>query len=347
MSDGEVDRKAPANDSPGPGPSQGGPDERGGSDVTLRAREALASGRESLARDLLADRVAAAYDPEALILLGEVLYVMGDSAGAGCAWFGTPARGKQVSEAIQAWRETYAGDFARMWRSLPDPVRRHSRLPKVEALRSKAFPGLVAPDGASDSVATVRQTPVASAPVESSASAGTDEPGTSAGADEPGTSAEAGEPGTSAEVGERSAPATARVDRPAGSPGGPAVAARKPGGAARRDVPVARRVPEEPAQPSSSSSRVASPGAALPRPASKQSAPAPARRHGTGPGPAAPRPSSGQQGRAVDPGEARAGRESSGGFDAARIIAWALAVVFVFCAIVGLITILSWLVPGK
>lgn len=39
--------------------------------------------------------------------------------------------------------------------------------------------------------------------------------------------------------------------------------------------------------------------------------------------------------------------EGSGGFDAAKVIAWVLAALFVLCAVVGLITILQWIVPGS
>ncbi len=38
--------------------------------------------------------------------------------------------------------------------------------------------------------------------------------------------------------------------------------------------------------------------------------------------------------------------DGSGGMDAAQIIAWLLAAVFVVAAVVGLVTILRWLVPG-
>lgn len=41
------------------------------------------------------------------------------------------------------------------------------------------------------------------------------------------------------------------------------------------------------------------------------------------------------------------GDDSGRGFDAAQVIAWVLAAFFVVCAIVGLITILQWLVPGN
>lgn len=37
----------------------------------------------------------------------------------------------------------------------------------------------------------------------------------------------------------------------------------------------------------------------------------------------------------------------AGGFDAAKVIAWILAALFVVCAVVGLITILQWIVPGS
>lgn len=42
----------------------------------------------------------------------------------------------------------------------------------------------------------------------------------------------------------------------------------------------------------------------------------------------------------------RDGDDEKSGFDAAKIIAWVLAALFVVCAVVGLITILQWLVPG-
>ena len=53
--------------------------------------------------------------------------------------------------------------------------------------------------------------------------------------------------------------------------------------------------------------------------------------------------------KADDPheGGVGVGTEGSGGFDAARVIAWILAALFVVCAVVGLITILQWIVPGS
>ena len=42
-----------------------------------------------------------------------------------------------------------------------------------------------------------------------------------------------------------------------------------------------------------------------------------------------------------DPAEA-----TSNGMDAAQVIAWVLAAFFVVCAVVGLVTILRWMVPG-
>ncbi|KGN37295.1 hypothetical protein [Knoellia subterranea] len=41
-----------------------------------------------------------------------------------------------------------------------------------------------------------------------------------------------------------------------------------------------------------------------------------------------------------------AGSSSSGGFDAAQLIAWIIAAFVVVCAIVGLVQILRWMVPG-
>jgi hypothetical protein len=38
--------------------------------------------------------------------------------------------------------------------------------------------------------------------------------------------------------------------------------------------------------------------------------------------------------------------ESTGGIDAAQIIAWVIAAFVVVCAVVGLVEILRWMVPG-
>ena len=103
-----------------------------------RARADLAAGRAWKARDRLVGHLADRQDPEALELLGEVHYTMGDLPAAGAAWFGTGRRGKDVDEAIEAWRERHADHFEQMWRSLPRTVREHPGNPRVEALRRRA-----------------------------------------------------------------------------------------------------------------------------------------------------------------------------------------------------------------
>lgn len=40
------------------------------------------------------------------------------------------------------------------------------------------------------------------------------------------------------------------------------------------------------------------------------------------------------------------GGADSGGFDAATLIAWILAALFVACAVIGLVTVLRWMVPA-
>jgi hypothetical protein len=130
------------------------PDLEHHSGAVERARADLAAGRAWKARDRLAGHLADSPDPEALELLGEVHYAMGDMPAAGAAWFGTGRRGKDVDEAIEAWRERHADHFEQMWRSLPRTVRDHPGNPRVEALRRRA--------GADRSPAT----PVTSAPVE-------------------------------------------------------------------------------------------------------------------------------------------------------------------------------------
>ncbi len=61
--------------------------------------------------------------------------------------------------------------------------------------------------------------------------------------------------------------------------------------------------------------------------------------------PPRPRPSASAE---VDvPTRPQAKAPEEGGFDAAKVIAWVLAALFVLCAVVGLITILQWIVPGS
>ncbi|MGL5818547.1 MAG: hypothetical protein ACRCYR_13350 [Phycicoccus sp.] len=103
-----------------------------------RARDALDGGARWRARDILERHVADERDPEALALLGEVLYDMGDLPRAGAVWFGVGRRGPAVDDAVAAWREQAGDDFLSMWRSLPASVRAEPRPPRVEALRTRA-----------------------------------------------------------------------------------------------------------------------------------------------------------------------------------------------------------------
>jgi hypothetical protein len=103
-----------------------------------RARADLAAGRAWKARDRLTGHLADNLDPEALELLGEVHYAMGDMPAAGAAWFGTGRRGQDVDEAVEAWRERHNDHFDQMWRSLPRTVRDNPGNPRVEALRRRA-----------------------------------------------------------------------------------------------------------------------------------------------------------------------------------------------------------------
>jgi hypothetical protein len=103
-----------------------------------RARADIAAGREWKARDRLVGHLADRYDAEALELLGEVHYAMRDLPSAGAAWFGTARRGKDVDEAVEAWRERHADQFGQMWRSLPRTVRDREGNKRVDALRARA-----------------------------------------------------------------------------------------------------------------------------------------------------------------------------------------------------------------
>ncbi len=70
------------------------PDLEHHSGAVERARADLAAGRAWKARDRLTGHLADSQDPEALELLGEVHYGMGDLPAAGAAWFGTGRRGR-------------------------------------------------------------------------------------------------------------------------------------------------------------------------------------------------------------------------------------------------------------
>jgi hypothetical protein len=114
------------------------PDLEHHSGAVERARADIAAGRAWKARDRLTGHLGDNLDPEALELLGQVHYDMGDMPAAGAAWFGTGRRGKDVDEAVEAWRERYNDHFEQMWRSLPRTVRDNPGNPRVEALRRRA-----------------------------------------------------------------------------------------------------------------------------------------------------------------------------------------------------------------
>ena len=223
--------------------------------AVAQAREALDTGRPALARDVLVDHVSTTYDRQALGLLGQVLFDLEDLSGAGAAWFGTTARGRQVDEATAAWRQSHHDDFGALWRSLPKPVRIGPRLPKVEALRVKAFPGVAARPDRDES---------------------------------PTTDPREAEPATS----------RAKASRPEPTP--------QPDTA---PTPEGRQPIEHNPRPAASERPEGERRAAVSR--SSHRAPEPVSK--------------------VEP---------------ARLISWVLAALFVFCAVVGAITILGWLIPG-
>ena len=108
------------------------------SNAVQRARVDLDAGREWKARERLVGHLAGEFDAEALELLGEVNYSMRDLPAAGAAWFGTARRGKDVDEAVEAWRERHGDHFAQMWSSLPRSVREREGNKRVDALRRRA-----------------------------------------------------------------------------------------------------------------------------------------------------------------------------------------------------------------
>ena len=57
---------------------------------------------------------------------------------AGAAWFGSGRRGKDVDEAVEAWRERHGDHFAQLWSSLPRSVRELDGNKRVDALRRRA-----------------------------------------------------------------------------------------------------------------------------------------------------------------------------------------------------------------
>lgn len=108
------------------------------SNAVQRARADLDAGREWKARERLVGHLAGEFDAEALELLGEVNYAMRDLPAAGAAWFGTARRGKDVDEAVEAWREQHGDHFGQMWSSLPRSVREREGNKRVDALRRRA-----------------------------------------------------------------------------------------------------------------------------------------------------------------------------------------------------------------
>jgi uncharacterized membrane protein YgcG len=108
------------------------------SNAVQRARADLDAGREWKARERLVGHLAGEFDAEALELLGEVNYTMRDLPAAGAAWFGTARRGRDVDEAVEAWRERHGDHFAQMWSSLPRSVREREGNKRVDALRRRA-----------------------------------------------------------------------------------------------------------------------------------------------------------------------------------------------------------------
>lgn len=110
-----------------------------GSDVVARARVLIEEGRAWQARDLLAEHLETERDAPALTLLGHVHHGMGDLPRAGAAWFTTGVRGPEADQAVAAWREQSADDFAVMWRSIPPPFRDEPRPARIEALRTRAL----------------------------------------------------------------------------------------------------------------------------------------------------------------------------------------------------------------
>ncbi|XVX20750.1 hypothetical protein ACQP1U_02365 [Actinomycetota bacterium] len=109
-------------------------------DAVSRARDDLTAGRPEDARGRLVDLVEVSDDREALDLLGEAHYALGDLPAAAAVWFGTGRKGPEVQEATDAWRAEHRDDFAAMWRSLPASVREaDEQIPRIAALQRKAI----------------------------------------------------------------------------------------------------------------------------------------------------------------------------------------------------------------
>ena len=107
--------------------------------IVEEAQAARDAGSAWRARDLLSDHVERERDPEALAMLGQVLYDMGDLPRAGAIWFASGATGPEADAAVAAWREQSGDDFVVMWGSLPASVQAEPWPRRVEALRAKAL----------------------------------------------------------------------------------------------------------------------------------------------------------------------------------------------------------------
>ena len=118
--------------------------------IVEEARAAREAGSAWRARDLLTEHVEQERDPEALALLAEVLYAMGDLPRAGAVWFAVGATGPEVDSAVAAWREQSGDDFVAMWDSLPASVQAEPRPRRVEALRARALAAGSSGDGGTD-----------------------------------------------------------------------------------------------------------------------------------------------------------------------------------------------------
>lgn len=138
--------------------------------VLEKARAAREAGADWRARDLLAARVEAERDAEALALLAEVLHDMGDLPRAGAMWFAAGAQGPEVDVAVAAWREQAGDDFGAMWRSLPASARAEPRPRRIEALRERAL-------GAAAGAGVAEGTQPVEGPQASEASEGSEDEG--------------------------------------------------------------------------------------------------------------------------------------------------------------------------
>lgn len=225
------------------------------------ALSALEMGHDRRARSLLQAHLAHTNDAEAMKLLGDVLYGLGDLPGAGAVWFVLGGKGPVVDSAVEAWRSKLGDDFTKMWNSLPAGVRREPLSPRLAALKAKvdADEAARAAQAAAEAERARDRTPDAMQSVDGAL----------------GDDVETGDvPGRGA----ADSP-TRPVRRPPGLTKG------RDKGARDETAAAAKKLAE--------------------------------------------------------------GDDAKSGLDAAKIIAWVLAALFVICAVVGLVTILQWIVPGN